>query len=158
VASTEFFVAKVKGDTAMPRLAPMLFLALLIAADDSVAQQKVEMRSITAKVKLEEVISGHLTELNSKFKLRATELTIQPGGYLGPHHHVGPGIRFVASGKLTFTQAGKATIYEAGGYFYETGNIIHTAENKTTSPLRIIFFEILPAEWTGPSLIPPKAN
>jgi quercetin dioxygenase-like cupin family protein len=141
----------------MRRLTLLLFVALLCIADRPTAQQTLDMKGIKPKVKLEEVVSGHLAELNGKFKVRVSELTFEPGGYLGEHHHVGPGIRFVASGKLTFTQAGNATIYQAGDYFYESGNVVHTARNKTKSPVRVVFFEILPAEWNGPSVIPPKA-
>ena len=142
----------------MKRLVPLFFLVLLSASDHSVAQPKVEARGVTAKIKLEEVIFGHLVELNGKFKLRVTEVTFDPGAYLGVHHHVGPGIRYVRSGTLTFTEGGKTTIYQAGDYFYETGNLAHTAQNKTQSPLRVIFFEVLSSDWTGPTVIPPKSG
>jgi quercetin dioxygenase-like cupin family protein len=121
------------------------------------AQPKVEARGITSKIRIEEVISGHLVEINGRFKLRATEVTFAPGADLGVHHHVGPGIRYVLSGKVTFTQAGAATIYQAGDYFYESGNIAHTAQNKSKLPLHILFVEILPADWAGPTVILPKS-
>jgi quercetin dioxygenase-like cupin family protein len=140
----------------MKRLLLMLF-ALLQISECAIAQQPVESAGITPVLKLEEVISGHLTELNGKFKLRVTELTLAPGAYLGAHHHAGPGIRLVMTGELTFTQAGKAIVYRTGDYFYESGNVVHTAQNKTNSPVRVAFFEILPVSWSGPSLIPPKA-
>ena len=76
----------------MMRLTLLLFVALLGGADRLAAQESVEARGITTVIKLEEVTFGHLTELNGKFKLRATELTFAPGAYLGAHHHVGPGI------------------------------------------------------------------
>ncbi len=120
----------------MKRLSPLLLIALLNVADESTAQQKVEAKGITPRVKFEEVISGHLTELNGKFKFRVIELTFEPGAHLGPHHHAGPGLRFVVSGTLTFEQAGKTTFYSAGDSFYESGNIVHTAYNKTKAPLR----------------------
>jgi hypothetical protein len=113
-------------EESMRRLMPVLFVALITGADQSVAQETVEARGVASAVKLEEVVSGHLADLNGKFRLRATEVIIESGGYLGPHHHAGPGIRFVASG-------------------------------KTKSPVRIIFFEILPVPWSGPPVIPPKA-
>lgn len=140
----------------MNRLLVVLF-ALLQVSQCAIAQQKVESVGITPLVKLEETVSGHLTELNGKFKLRVTELTFAPGASLGPHHHAGPGIRLVLAGELTFTQAGKATVYRTGDYFFESGNVVHTAQNKTNSPVRVAFFEILPVSWSGPSLIPPKA-
>jgi quercetin dioxygenase-like cupin family protein len=140
----------------MKRPILMLF-ALLQVGECAIAQQNVESVGITAALKLEETVSGHLPELNGKFKLRATELTLAPGASLGAHHHAGPGIRLVLSGELTFTQAGKATVYRTGDYFFESGNVVHTAQNKTNSPVRVAVFEILPVSWSGPSQIPPKA-
>jgi len=140
----------------MTRVTPLLLVALLSGADHLVAQEKVEARGITAEIKLEEVTFGYLTELNGKFKMRATEFTFAPGSYLGVHHHVGPGIRYILSGELTFTEGGRATIYKAGEYYFETGNLAHTAENKTDQPLRILIVEILPNGWTGPAVIPPS--
>jgi quercetin dioxygenase-like cupin family protein len=66
-------------------------------------------RGITSVIKIDEVIFGHLTELNGKFKLRATELTFAPDGYVRVHDHVGPGIRYVISGELTFAEGGQET-------------------------------------------------
>jgi hypothetical protein len=60
----------------MKRFTPLFFVVLLTVADQSVAQPKVEAKGITSKVKLEEVIYGHLVELNGKFKLRVTEVTL----------------------------------------------------------------------------------
>ena len=140
----------------MMRFTLLLFMVLLGGADRLAAQEKIEARGLTSTVKLDEVIFGHLTELNGKFKLRATEVTFAPDGYLGVHHHVGPGIRYVLSGEVTFTEGGQSTIYKAGEYFYETGNLAHTAQNKTGLPLRILFVEILPNAWTGPTVISPR--
>ena len=96
------------------------------------------------------------TAINGKFKMRATEVTFSPDAFLGPHHHVGPGIRYVLAGEVAFTEGGQTTIYKAGDYFFETGNLAHTAQNKTDKPLRILFFEILPKDWTAPTVILPK--
>jgi quercetin dioxygenase-like cupin family protein len=142
----------------MVRLTLLLFVALLGASGRLAAQESVEMRGITSAVKLEEVVFGHLTELNGKYKMRATEVTFAPGGYLGVHHHVGPGIRYVLSGEVTFTEGGRATVYKAGEYFFETGNLAHTAENKSNMPLRLLFVEILSKNWAAPTVIPPSAQ
>jgi quercetin dioxygenase-like cupin family protein len=140
----------------MVRFTLLLFVVLLGGADRSAAQPNVEMRGITSAIKLEEVVYGHLAEINGKFKLRATEVTFAPDAYLGVHHHVGPGIRYVLSGEVTFTEGGQTTIYKAGDYFFETGNLAHTAHNRTNLPLRILFVEILPKDWAAPTVIPPK--
>jgi len=123
-------------------------MVLLSGVHPVAAQQHVEARGITSAIKLEEIIFGHLVELNGKFKLRATEVTFAPDAYLGVHHHIGPGIRYVISGEVTFTEGGQSTIYKAGEYFFETGNLPHTAQNQTNLPLRILFFEILPKDWS----------
>jgi quercetin dioxygenase-like cupin family protein len=136
------------------RLMLVLFWVVLAGADRLAAQ--TEARGITSEIKLEEVVFGHLAEINGKFKLRATEVTFAPGAYLGVHHHVGPGIRYVLSGEVAFTEGGQTTVYKTGDYFFETGNLAHTAQNNTTLPLRVLFVEILPKDWSAPTVIPPK--
>ena len=140
----------------MMRFTLLFLMALLGGASPLAAQEKVEVRGVTSVVKIEEVTFGHLSELNGKFKLRATELTFAPGAFIGGHHHVGPGIRYVISGELTFTEGGQSTVYKAGEYFYETGNLAHSAENKANLPLRILVMEIIPKDWSGPAMIPPR--
>jgi quercetin dioxygenase-like cupin family protein len=140
----------------MRRFTLLLFVALLGAVDRLAAQEHVEIRGIASEIKLDEIVYGHMTEINGRFKMRATEVTFAPGGFLGVYHHVGPGIRYVISGAVTFTEAGQSTIYKAGEYFFETGNLAHTAENKTNEPLRILFVEILPKDWSASTVIPPK--
>ena len=120
----------------MMRFMLSLFVAVL-SGTGRLAAQNVDARGITSMIKLEGVIFGHLTELNGMFKLCATEVTFAPEGYLGVHHHVEPGIRYVLSGEVTFTEGGEATVYKAGEYFFETGNLAHTAQNKTKLPLRM---------------------
>jgi quercetin dioxygenase-like cupin family protein len=136
----------------------LLLVTLLGGTNHLAAQETVETLGVTSEVKIEEVTFGHLTELNGKFKLRATELTFAPGGNVGAHHHVGPGIRYIISGELTFTEGGQDTIYKAGEYFFETGNVVHTAQNKTNLPLRVLVVEILPKDWTAPAMITPRSQ
>ena len=141
------------------RIVFLLIATLLLSgADRLAAQEQVEARGVKSEVKIEEITFGHLSELNDKFKVRATEFTFAPGALLGAHHHVGPGIRYIISGELTFTEGGVSTTYKAGDYFYETGNIVHTAENKTNLPLRVIVMEIVPRNWSGAAVIPPRSQ
>ena len=150
--------SQVAMEKTMTRFTLLMFVALVGGSDRLAAQEKVEARGITSVIKLEEVTFGHLTELNGKFKMRATEFTFAPGAYLGVHHHVGPGVRYILSGELTFTEGGQETVYKAGEYYFETGNLVHTAENKTDQPLRILIVEMLPKDWTGPAVILPKPD
>src|SRR6266496_3137368 len=124
------FITLLGGGKAMEKAMRCFTLLLLVAllgeTDRLAAQEPVETRGITSEVKIEEVIFGHLTELNGKFKLRATELTFAPDGYVGVHHHVGPGIRYVISGELTFAEGGQETVYKAGEYYFDIKNTATT--------------------------------
>ena len=115
---------------------------------------KVETKGLTAKIKFESVLSGYLGELNGKYKLRVTELVLEPGGYVGEHHHAGPGIRQVTSGYMTYVLPDKTVIYGPGDFFFESGDVTHTALNKTDAPMVHLLFEILPATHQGPSIMP----
>lgn len=125
---------------------------------DEHAIGKVEKAGQESKIVFDHIISGHLTELNGKYKLRVTETVYAPGGHIGEHHHSGPGVRLVQSGELTYVQGDKTTVYKTGDYIFESGDITHTAFNKTDGIVRILNFEILPVDWQGPSPIPVPKN
>ena len=117
---------------------------------------RVDTKGLTARIKFESVLDGYLTELNGKYKLRVTELVLEPGGYVGEHHHAGPGIRQVTSGTMTYVLPDKTVIYGPGDFFFESGNVNHTAQNKTDAPMVHLLFEVLPADHKGPSIMPVK--
>ena len=72
------------------------------------------------------------------------------------HNHVGPGIRQVTSGYMTYVLPKKTIVYGPGDLFFETGDINHTVFNQTDAPMVHVLFEILPVDQSGPSLIPVK--
>ncbi len=143
-------------------LAALPFAALLAQAGAAAAAAakpagspvKVETKGLVAKIKFEAPLAGFLTDLNGKYKLRVTELTLAPGGYVGDHNHVGPGIRQVTSGYMTYVMPDKTVVYGPGEFFFESGDINHTVFNKTSEPMVHVLFEILPVDLNGPSLIP----
>ena len=135
--------------------------ALLGQVSEATAQTpgspvKVDTKGLVAKIKFESVLSGFLSDLNGKYKLRVTELTLEPGGYVGEHNHVGPGIRQVTSGYMTYVLPDKTVVYGPGEFFFEAGDVNHTVFNKTDTPMVHMLFEVLPADLNGPSLIPVK--
>jgi len=140
----------------MKPFALVLFVALLHVAGYSFAQQKVDRKGTTSKVAIETAVSGYLKDVNGKYKLAVTETTFEPGGYIGDHHHVGPGIRYIVSGELTLVQQGKTITYKKGDYFYESGDITTSASNKAKSPVVLLNFELLPVDLKGGSGILPK--
>ena len=134
--------------------------AVLLSASLAWGQEpiKVDTKGLAAKIKFENVLSGYLSELNGKYKLRVTELVLQPGGYVGEHNHLGPGIRLVTTGYMTYVLPDKTVVYGPGDYFFESGDVNHTAYNKTDAPMVHLLFEILPVDLKGTSLIPPKTK
>jgi quercetin dioxygenase-like cupin family protein len=116
----------------------------------------VETEGLTANIKFESVLAGPLTELNGRYKLRVTELVLAAGGQVGAHHHAGPGIRQVTDGVMTYVLPEETRLYGPGDFFFESGDVTHTAQNKTNAPMTHILFEILPADHRGPSIRPAR--
>ena len=117
---------------------------------------KVDTTGLVARIKFEAPIEGFLKEINGKYKLRVTELTLAPGGHVGEHNHVGPGVRQVTSGYMTYVLPKETIVYGPGDFFFESGDINHTVFNRTDQPMVHVLFEILPVDLKGPSLIPVK--
>ena len=136
-------------------------LIAMFCITTSVAQEpgKSDRKGGDSKVKLEAVVSGHLADLNGKYKLRVSESTYNPGGYVTNHHHAGPGMRVLTAGEWTQTSAdGKSILYKAGDAWFESGDLTHSSLNKGKVPVVILNFEIIPVDWKGPTLIPPKSK
>jgi quercetin dioxygenase-like cupin family protein len=134
-----------------------LVLALAVGTVFAAEPIKVDTRGVTAKILYEASITGgHLPELNGKYKLRVTEISIGPGGHVGDHNHVGPGIRQMTAGEMEYILPDKTVIYRAGDFFFETGDISHRVNNLTSVPNTHLLFEILPSDLKGASLIIPK--
>ena len=114
----------------------------------------VPKRGQHGTLKLEHLLARHLSELYGRYKLRVTQVTYDPAGFIGEHHHVGPGIRCVTAGELTYVQADQTTVYRAGNCFFEPGDVTHTAYNRTAKPVTLLNFEVLPAAWDEGSAIP----
>jgi quercetin dioxygenase-like cupin family protein len=125
-----------------------------VAQPTGTSPVRVDTKGLTAKIKFEQVISGPLADINGRFKLRVTELILEPGGHVGEHNHVGPGIRQVTTGDMTYVLPDRTVVYKPGDFFFESGDINHTVFNKTDAPMVHLLFEILPADLSGPSLIP----
>ena len=116
---------------------------------------KVDMKDIKPAVKFEQPVKGFLTPLNDKLKLRATEIDFAPGGMVGDHFHVGPGVRYVVSGELTVTdESGKEQVAKQGDYFYESGDKSLKVANKSSLPAKLMVVELLPQDWSGTAMAP----
>jgi quercetin dioxygenase-like cupin family protein len=122
-----------------------LALFAFLCATPTRADPAVEIKGFHPKVLASLLEFGHLAELDGKYQLRVTEIAIDPEGLMGPHHHLGPGVRCLTAGELTYTMLGATTIYRAGDCFTETGAVTHEARNLGAAPVKLLNFEILPA-------------
>ena len=137
----------------------LTFLACTAAVTVACADEplKVDTRGVGAKILYEAPITGgHLPGLNGRYKMRVTEITIRPGGHVGDHNHLGPGIRQMTAGEMEYILPDRTVIYRNGDFFFETGDISHRVNNKTGVPNTHLLFEILPMEVKGASLILPR--
>lgn len=128
-----------------------IFLAISVAQNT----HRVEMKDVTPVLRFEQVISGHVAELNGKYKFRVSEVTYQPGGYVGDHNHAAPGVRVIMAGEFTYVKGDKTIVYKAGDAFFEPGDMTHRAYNRGSTILKVMNVEILPADYSGSALIPP---
>ena len=113
----------------------------------------VERSGMHAELREERVVTGNLEELNGKYKLRVAAVTYDVDGFIGNHHHAGPGLRCVTSGTLTYVQEGETFNFGPGDCFYESGNVDHHANNNGDEPVELFNFQILPVDWEGSSAI-----
>ena len=117
------------------KVAVCFFSAGVLVTAHADAPLKVDTRGVTAKILYEAPIDGgHLPELKGKYKMRITEITIAPGGHVGDHNHLGPGIRQMTVGEMEYILPDKTMIYRAGDFFFETGDVSHRVNNKTSEP------------------------
>ncbi|WP_247349658.1 MULTISPECIES: cupin domain-containing protein [unclassified Bradyrhizobium] len=142
-------------------IASLPLISLAMQPCEAIAQAsgspvRVDTKGLVAKIKFEAPLGGFLSEINRKYKLRVTDLTLAPGGQVGEHNHVGPGIRQVTSGYMTYVLPNETIVYGPGDFFFETGDVNHSVFNKTDAPMVHVLFEILPVDHSGPSLIPVK--
>ncbi|PPD45513.1 MAG: hypothetical protein CTY15_03770 [Methylocystis sp.] len=128
----------------MSRKAAALASFLLFPGGGALADG-VDLKGFHGKVKAELTDLGHLSELNGKYRIRVTEVTMDPGGYMHAHHHLGPGLRCIQSGELKYDIGGKTTIYKSGDCFTETGAMTHESSTVGTAPVVLLNFELLPA-------------
>jgi hypothetical protein len=97
-------------------------------------------------------------ELNGKFKLRASETIYQPEAALASIITLALAFATLCQASSHTFKARRPTVYKKGDYFYEPGDITHTAINKTSEPVVIINFELLPKDWNGSSAVLPSAT
>ena len=135
-------------------LAAMSCVFLLGIGPAHAQQSAIDLKGFTRKTVEEQVLSGYLADLNGKYKMTVSFFTFEPGGYVGPHHHAGPGYRCVLSGEVTNVEPEKTGVYKAGECYWEAGDVSHIPRNNGDKPASGLIIELLPVSLTGSSLLP----
>ena len=135
----------------------VLALSTLMVNFSAAESLNVDTKGSTGKILYEAAIDGgHIPELVGKYKLRVTEITIAPGGYVGDHNHLGPGIRQMTEGAMEYILPDETITYQSGDFFFETGDVSHRVVDKSGKVSKHLLFEILPVDLAGTSLILPR--
>ncbi len=76
----------------MRRILGLAVISLAIGLGTANAEQAliVESDGKHGEIKIDEVVAGHLSELNGRYRLRVAEVTYDPGGHIGSHHQQSP--------------------------------------------------------------------
>ncbi len=80
--------------------------------------------------------------------LHVVQVTIQPGGTLGWHKHLGPSFVIVKSGTATFYEADDPTctphVIPAGSSLFEPAGLVHIVRNEGDVPLVNVVVQLIP--------------
>ena len=139
-------------------------ILLIVVSTPAIAQQadsnetlRVDTEGVSARILFEAPIDGgHVPGLVGEYKLRITEISIAPGGHVGDHNHLGPGIRQMTAGTMEYILPERVVTYAEGDFFFETGDVSHRVEDVSGEESKHLLFEILPIDVEGASLIPPR--
>jgi quercetin dioxygenase-like cupin family protein len=80
--------------------------------------------------------------------LHVNEVTIQPGGTLGWHYHLGPSFVIVKSGTANFYMGDDSNctshVIPTGGTLFEPANMVHIVRNEGSVPLVNVVIQLIP--------------
>ncbi len=80
--------------------------------------------------------------------LHVVQVTIQPGGTLGWHKHLGPSLVIVKSGTATFYEADDPTctphVIPTGSSLFEPAGDVHIVRNEGSVPLVNVVVQLIP--------------
>ncbi len=127
-------------------VASVMAMIAMLGAGPSLAQTPTPFNAKT----LQQTALGELP--TGKWDMKATILTIEPGGEVPFHVHKGPGLRYVLEGAITINwKEGNTQTYVAGSTYFEGGGANHppgnfAAKNNGNAPCRVLIIELVPQE------------
>ena len=88
-------------------------------------------------------------ETRESSDLHVIQVTIQPGGTIGWHSHIGPSFVIVKSGTATFYEGDDPdctpNVLPTGSSLFEPGGDVHIVRNEGSVPLVNVVVQLIPA-------------
>lgn len=130
-------------------------VALIVAPAHATPPSGVSVVQLAPVAQFDEIqansmIDGWGAKIKTKgiSDLHVVEVTIQPGGTIGWHSHLGPSFVIVKSGTATFYQGDDPTctpyVLPAGSSLFEPGGDVHVVRNEGAVPLVNLVIQLLP--------------
>lgn len=136
-------------------LALVVVTALIIVPARATPPSGVSVVPLAPVAQFDEINANAMVEAwGAKIKtkgvsdLHIVEVTIQPGGTLGWHVHLGPSFVIVKSGAATFYQGDDPTctphVLPAGSSLFEPAGDVHLVRNEGSVPLVNVVIQLIP--------------
>lgn len=136
-------------------LALLVAAALIIVPARATPPSGVSVTPLAPVAQFDEINANAMIESwGAKIKtkglsdLHIVEVTIQPGGTIGWHSHLGPSFVIVKSGTATLYQGDDPTctpyVLPAGSSLFEPGGDVHLVRNEGSVPLVNVVIQLLP--------------
>lgn len=130
--------------------------ALIIVPARATPPSGVSVVPLAPVAQFEEINANLMIEAwGSKIKtkgisdLHIVEVTIQPGGTIGWHSHLGPSFVIVKSGTATLYYGDDPTctphVLPTGSSLFEPGGDVHVVRNEGSVPLVNVVIQLLPS-------------
>jgi quercetin dioxygenase-like cupin family protein len=121
-------------------IVPVVFstLAVLGTAQRITA---IESHGVTLQVLKEDIVGGLAP---GKYRMRATEITAEPGRSIGELTHAGRGMAYIFNGTVTSAEDGQQKSYTAGEGASATQSRARRYKNEGRDVLKMVVFEVLP--------------
>ena len=120
---------------------PVLISALAVL---SLTQRTTasESHGVTLQVLREDIVDDLVPK---KYRMRATEITVEPGRWIGELTHGGPGMAYIFTGSVTSDEDGQRKSYTAGEGMSATRPGCRRYKNEGRDVLTLVVFGVLPA-------------
>ena len=121
-----------------PWLIPLGGTAIVLAAALGFAGGRLTAEESRADQRAAIIAQGELQRLpESPVQVRA-ERVVLPAGFISRHRHGGPTFNFVDAGAVVIESAGQRTRYDAGGFFFEPAQRVHSITVLHDARLRVV--------------------